>query len=46
VVSAVGRTARGVREFVAAHGLPIIGKPVRESHLFRCSLIMLDVRLG
>lgn len=31
VAAAVGRTARDVREFVRAHGLPIIVKPVRES---------------
>ncbi|WP_407562924.1 ATP-grasp domain-containing protein [Streptomyces sp. 184] len=31
VASAVGRTAADVREFAAAHGLPIIVKPVRES---------------
>ncbi|MEV3856454.1 ATP-grasp domain-containing protein [Streptomyces sp. NPDC050095] len=31
VASAVGRSAADVREFVAAHGLPVIVKPVRES---------------
>ncbi|WMX48300.1 ATP-grasp domain-containing protein [Streptomyces roseicoloratus] len=31
VASAVGRTTQDVRDFVAAHGLPIIVKPVRES---------------
>ena len=31
VASAVGRSARDVREFVQAHGLPIIVKPIRES---------------
>ncbi|MFW6690631.1 ATP-grasp domain-containing protein [Streptomyces sp. MAR4 CNX-425] len=31
VAAAVGRSARDVREFVAAHGLPVIVKPVRES---------------
>ncbi len=31
VASAVGRSTRDVREFVAAHGLPIIVKPIRES---------------
>jgi len=31
VASAVGRSAQDVREFVAAHGLPIIVKPIRES---------------
>lgn len=31
VASAVGRSARDVREFVSAHGLPVIVKPVRES---------------
>lgn len=31
VASAVGRSAQDVREFVQAHGLPIIVKPIRES---------------
>jgi biotin carboxylase len=31
MASAVGRSARDVREFVEAHGLPIIVKPIRES---------------
>ncbi|MHA4812834.1 ATP-grasp domain-containing protein [Streptomyces aculeolatus] len=31
VAAAVGRTAADVREFAAAHGLPMIVKPVRES---------------
>lgn len=31
VASAIGRSAGDVREFVAAHGLPVIVKPVRES---------------
>jgi len=31
VASAVGRSARDVREFVQAQGLPIIVKPIRES---------------
>jgi biotin carboxylase len=31
VASAVGRSAPDVREFVRAHGLPIIVKPIRES---------------
>ena len=31
VVSAVGRSTQDVREFVEAHGLPIILKPIRES---------------
>lgn len=31
VASAVGRCGRDVREFVQAHGLPIIVKPIRES---------------
>ncbi|MER7519925.1 ATP-grasp domain-containing protein [Streptomyces sp. NPDC126499] len=31
VASAVGRSTEDVRDFVAAHGLPIIVKPVRES---------------
>ena len=31
VASAIGRSAQDVREFVQAHGLPIIVKPVRES---------------
>lgn len=31
VASAVGRSTRDVREFVEAHGLPVIVKPVRES---------------
>ncbi|WP_419997523.1 ATP-grasp domain-containing protein [Streptomyces boninensis] len=31
VASAVGRSARDVRAFVAVHGLPVIVKPVRES---------------
>jgi biotin carboxylase len=31
VASAVGRSAQDVREFVQAHGLPIIIKPIRES---------------
>lgn len=31
VAAAVGRSAADVREFAAAHGLPIIVKPVRES---------------
>jgi biotin carboxylase len=31
VASAVGRCAQDVREFVQAHGLPIIVKPIRES---------------
>jgi biotin carboxylase len=31
VASAVGRSAHDVREFVKAHGLPIIVKPIRES---------------
>jgi biotin carboxylase len=31
VASAVGRSGSDVREFVAAHGLPIIVKPIRES---------------
>jgi biotin carboxylase len=31
VASAVGRSAHDVREFVEAHGLPIIVKPIRES---------------
>ncbi|MFI8962318.1 ATP-grasp domain-containing protein [Streptomyces sp. NPDC053493] len=31
VASAVGRTTQDVRDFVAANGLPIIVKPVRES---------------
>ncbi|NUL34950.1 carboxylase, partial [Streptomyces lunaelactis] len=31
VASAVGRSAQNVREFVSAHGLPIIVKPIRES---------------
>ena len=31
VASAVGRSAQDVREFVEAHGLPIIVKPIRES---------------
>ncbi|MEO3852654.1 ATP-grasp domain-containing protein [Streptomyces sp. B8F3] len=31
VAAAVGRSAADVREFTAAHGLPIIVKPVRES---------------
>ncbi len=31
VASAVGRTAQDLREFVQAHGLPVIVKPIRES---------------
>ncbi|WP_329126753.1 ATP-grasp domain-containing protein [Streptomyces sp. NBC_01465] len=31
VASAVGRSAQDVRAFVAAHGLPVIVKPIRES---------------
>lgn len=31
VASAVGRSAQDVREFAAAHGLPVIVKPIRES---------------
>nr|WTB35568.1 ATP-grasp domain-containing protein [Streptomyces sp. NBC_00830] len=31
VASAVGRSAEDVGEFVAAHGLPVIVKPIRES---------------
>jgi biotin carboxylase len=31
VASAVGRSAQDVQEFVRAHGLPIIVKPIRES---------------
>ncbi|TCC50951.1 ATP-grasp domain-containing protein [Kribbella capetownensis] len=31
VASAVGRSGQDIREFVKAHGLPIIVKPVRES---------------
>ncbi|GAB2581536.1 ATP-grasp domain-containing protein [Streptomyces capparidis] len=31
VACAVGRSAREVREFVRAHGLPIVVKPIRES---------------
>lgn len=31
VAFAVGRSARDVREFVQAHGLPIVVKPIRES---------------
>ncbi|WP_244291859.1 hypothetical protein [Streptomyces wuyuanensis] len=31
VASAVGRSALDVREFVAAHGLPVVVKPIRES---------------
>jgi biotin carboxylase len=31
VASAIGRSTQDVREFVAAHGLPIIVKPIRES---------------
>ncbi|GGS08750.1 carboxylase [Streptomyces aureoverticillatus] len=31
VASAVGRSARDVREFVQAHGLPVVVKPIRES---------------
>jgi biotin carboxylase len=31
VASAVGRSAQDIREFVQAHGLPIIVKPIRES---------------
>ncbi|MFF5973389.1 ATP-grasp domain-containing protein [Streptomyces sp. NPDC012769] len=31
VASAVGRSAQDLRDFVAAHGLPVIVKPVRES---------------
>ncbi|MFD7975227.1 ATP-grasp domain-containing protein [Streptomyces sp. NPDC059071] len=31
VASAVGRSTQDVRDFVAAHGLPVIVKPVRES---------------
>jgi biotin carboxylase len=31
VASAVGRSTQDVREFVAAHGFPIIVKPIRES---------------
>jgi len=31
VASAVGRSTQDVREFVEAHGLPIIVKPIRES---------------
>ena len=31
VASAIGRSTQDVRDFVAAHGLPIIVKPIRES---------------
>ncbi|HEX6358989.1 ATP-grasp domain-containing protein [Actinophytocola sp.] len=31
VASAIGRSTEDVRDFVAAHGLPIIVKPIRES---------------
>ncbi|MGA4837637.1 ATP-grasp domain-containing protein [Streptomyces sp. G45] len=31
VAAAVGRSTRDVREFVAAHGLPVVVKPLRES---------------
>ncbi len=31
VASAVGRSAQDVRDFVQAHGLPVIVKPIRES---------------
>lgn len=31
VASAIGRSAQDVRDFVKAHGLPIVVKPVRES---------------
>ncbi|MEU3773488.1 ATP-grasp domain-containing protein [Streptomyces sp. NPDC032472] len=31
VASAVGRSTQDVRDFVAAHGLPVIVKPIRES---------------
>jgi biotin carboxylase len=31
VASAVGRSAQDIREFVKAHGLPVIVKPIRES---------------
>ncbi|NGN68293.1 ATP-grasp domain-containing protein [Streptomyces sp. A7024] len=31
VASAVGKSARDIREFTEAHGLPVIVKPVRES---------------
>lgn len=40
VASAVGRTTQDLRDFVRAHGLPVVVKPVRESG----SLAILPVR--